>query len=270
MEEGGLSLAGGDLDGLLVLGLLGVLGPALVAWVGARLAGARQGSEPDWLEHWWHGSEPDWLEHWWHGSEPDWLEHWWHGSEADWSEHWSEHGSEWPEHLWLGSVLRRCQALAWDSGHPKELDDPPTPVLKGWEVAKGTAKVPATPTAASGCSTPTPDLYHMRSGVHGYTECRDKANMYTAYVCMYVCIHIYICECVCVHIHIHIYMHMYVCVCMYICMCACTKYMDWTLSHNIYICTICMRTSICICIYIYVYVYLCICTYIYNLNMCCT
>ena len=40
VEEGGLSLAGGDLDGLLVLGLLGVLGPALVAWVGARLVGA--------------------------------------------------------------------------------------------------------------------------------------------------------------------------------------------------------------------------------------
>ena len=62
------------------------------------------------------------------------------------------------------------------------------------------------------------------------------------YVCMCVCVCVYVCVCVCV----------WVCVCVYVCMCVC-----------VYVCMcVCVYVCMYVCVYVCMYVCMYVCTYV--------
>jgi len=58
----------------------------------------------------------------------------------------------------------------------------------------------------------------------------------------------------------HIYVCMYVCVCVYIYVCVCVMMcVRVCVSKCVYVCV-----SVCGCVYVYIYIYVCVCPYIYH------
>ena len=77
------------------------------------------------------------------------------------------------------------------------------------------------------------------------TACFDNVGMHSSmYVCMYVCVcvFVYVClyVCMCVYVCVFVCVCMYVFVCVYMCVCLC-----------VYVC-VCMY--VCVCIYVCVYI----------------